>query len=148
MSIARDSKWKFPHPKLYLLYVNSTNTSSVYVSEHHMKLNHNQGRSWHARALVQAHIVGPLYIIFFRSICLYFSSYVKHFLLTFFDAKSLIVSTLTWSSRSFAMHIGVVAKPFNLSCDIVDLKWFFNNFNFEKLRSAEATVTGIVNTIR
>jgi hypothetical protein len=36
------------------------------------------------------------------------------------------------------MHI--VAKSFNLSRDIVDLIWFYNNFNFEKLFLADATV--------
>ena len=35
----------------------------------------------------------------------------------------------------------------NISCDMVDLKYDFINFNFEKLLSAEATVTGIVNNI-
>jgi hypothetical protein len=40
-----------------------------------------------------------------------------------------------------------MANPFNLSCDIVDLRYDFINFNFEKLLYAEATVTGIVNKI-
>jgi hypothetical protein len=40
-----------------------------------------------------------------------------------------------------------MANPFNLSCDIVDLKYDFINFNFEKLLSTEATVAGIVNKI-
>ena len=35
----------------------------------------------------------------------------------------------------------------NLFCDIVDLKYDFINFNFEKLFSAEATITGIVSNI-
>jgi hypothetical protein len=33
-----------------------------------------------------------------------------------------------------------VAKPFNLSWDMTDLRWFFNNFNFEKLLLAHATL--------
>jgi hypothetical protein len=41
-----------------------------------------------------------------------------------------------------SMHI--VAKPFNLSYDIVDLKWFFNNFNFEMLLTTDDTVKGRV----
>jgi len=41
-----------------------------------------------------------------------------------------------------------IAKPFNLSCNIVDLKQFLNSFSLEKLLSADATVTGIVKRIR
>jgi hypothetical protein len=42
-------------------------------------------------------------------------------LLTLLDVKSLmIVSILISSNNFFSMHI--VAKPFNLSCDIVDLR--------------------------
>ena len=40
-----------------------------------------------------------------------------------------------------------MANPLNLSCDIVDFKLDFINFNFEKLLSAEAIVTGIVSNI-
>jgi hypothetical protein len=40
-----------------------------------------------------------------------------------------------------------MAKPFYLSCDIDDLKYFFNNLNFEKLLSAYATVIDIVKII-
>ena len=36
---------------------------------------------------------------------------------------------------------------FNISCDIVDRKYDFYNFNFEKLLSMDATVTSIVNNI-
>ena len=36
---------------------------------------------------------------------------------------------------------------FNISCDMVDLKQDFTNFNFEKLLFVEATVTGMVNNI-
>jgi hypothetical protein len=42
----------------------------------------------------------------------------------------------------------IVAKLFNLSCDVVNLGWFFNNFNFEKLISADATFTDKVNKIQ
>ena len=40
-----------------------------------------------------------------------------------------------------------MTNPLNLSCNIVDLRYDFINFNFEKLLSAEATVTSIVNNI-
>jgi hypothetical protein len=40
---------------------------------------------------------------------------------------------------SFA--INNMANPFNLSCNIVDLRYDFINFNFEKLHSTEAIVT-------
>jgi hypothetical protein len=40
-----------------------------------------------------------------------------------------------------------MTNPFNLSCDIIDLRYDFINFNFEKLLSVEVTVTGIVNKI-
>ena len=36
---------------------------------------------------------------------------------------------------------------FNFSCDIVDRKYDFYNFNFEKLISKDVTVTSIVNNI-
>jgi hypothetical protein len=36
---------------------------------------------------------------------------------------------------------------FNISCDIVDRKYNFYNFNFEKHFSTDATMTGIVNNI-
>jgi hypothetical protein len=41
----------------------------------------------------------------------------------------------------------IVAKPFDISCVIVDLRWFFNNFNFEKLLSTDDIVKGRVNKI-
>ena len=40
-----------------------------------------------------------------------------------------------------------ITNPLNLSWDIVDLRYDFINFNFEKFLSAKATVTGIVNKI-
>ena len=36
---------------------------------------------------------------------------------------------------------------FNISCNIVDHKYDFYNFNFEKLLSTDATVIGIANNI-
>jgi hypothetical protein len=51
----------------------------------------------------------------------------------------------TFYNISFSIEHG--AKTFNLSCDIVDLKYFFNNFNFEKLVLTEAIVTCMVNKI-
>ena len=72
-----------------------------------------------------------------------FQFLTKKILRAFLDAKSLIiVSRSRLSKISFSMlHI---AKPFNLSCNIVVLKQFLSSFNFEKLLSAEATVTGTV----
>jgi len=40
-----------------------------------------------------------------------------------------------------------IAKDDSLSSVIVDRKYVFINFSFEKLRSLDATVTGIVNKI-
>ena len=40
-----------------------------------------------------------------------------------------------------------MTNPLNLSYDIVDLKYDFINFNFEKLLPTNATVTGIVSNI-
>jgi hypothetical protein len=40
-----------------------------------------------------------------------------------------------------------MVNPFNLSCDIVDCKYDFYNFNFEKLISMDVTVISIVNNI-
>jgi len=65
----------------------------------------------------------------------------------FLDAKSsrTVLRSIVSKISLWMVHI---ANPFNLSYDIVDLKQFFNNFNFEKLLSAEATVTGKVKRIR
>jgi hypothetical protein len=68
----------------------------------------------------------------------------QKFLLTLLDAKSLMIVSILISSNNFFSML-IVAKLFNLSCDIVDLRWFFNTFNFEKLLSADATVIGRVN---
>ena len=43
-----------------------------------------------------------------------------------------------------SFSIAINANPFSLSCDIVDRKYDFNNLSFEKLLSADATVTEIV----
>ena len=66
---------------------------------------------------------------------------------TFLDAKSskTVLRSIVSKISLWMVHI---VNPFNLSYDIVDLKQFFNNFNFEKLLSAEATVTGTVKMIR
>ena len=53
----------------------------------------------------------------------------------------LIVNLLKQST------LAIVAKLLSLSCVIVERKYDFNNFNLEKLCSADATVTGIVNKI-
>jgi hypothetical protein len=47
-----------------------------------------------------------------------------------------------------SLSIEHIAKAVNLSCDIVDLRHFFNNFNLEKFISAEATATGIVKRVQ
>ena len=65
----------------------------------------------------------------------------------FLDAK-LSRTVLRSIVSKISLSMVQIANPFNLSYDIVDLKQFFNNFNFEKLLSAEATVTGKVKRIR
>jgi hypothetical protein len=63
-----------------------------------------------------------------------------------FHAKSSVtVSRSILSNIFFSMEH--IAKPFSLSCDIVDLNYFFSSFSFEKLLSADATVAGTVNRI-
>jgi hypothetical protein len=71
----------------------------------------------------------------------------KKLLRAFLDAKSLMMVSRSILSKTF-FSMQHIAKPFNLCCDMVDLKLFFNNFNFEKLLSAEATVTATVKMIR
>ena len=75
-----------------------------------------------------------------------FQFFTKKIPWAFLDAKSLrIVSRSMLSKISFSMlHID---KPFNLPCNIVVLKQFLSNFSFEKLLSADATVTGTVKKI-
>ena len=81
------------------------------------------------------------------SLIIMLQCFIKKLLRAFLDAKSLrIISRSTLSKMSFSIQH--IAKPFNLSCNIVDLKQFFSSFNLEKLLSADATVTGIVNRIR
>ena len=46
-----------------------------------------------------------------------------------------------------SFSIDNIVNPLNLSWDIVDLRYDFINFNFEKLLSAEAIVKGIVSKI-
>jgi hypothetical protein len=50
------------------------------------------------------------------------------------------------SSDFFSMHD--VAKPFNLCWIILDLKYFFNNFNFEKIISTELYIMYVKVQIR
>ena len=72
--------------------------------------------------------------------------FVKNRLWAFLDAKSSkTVSRLMSDKISFSMlHI---AKPFNLSCNIVYFEQFLNSSNLEKLLSVDATVTRIVKRI-
>ena len=51
------------------------------------------------------------------------------------------------SSSNIYFSIDHIVNPLNLSWGIVDLKYNFINFNFEKLLYAEVTVTGIVSKI-
>ena len=51
------------------------------------------------------------------------------------------------SSSNISFSIDNIANPLNLSWDIVDLRYDFINFNFEKLISTEATIIGIVSKI-
>ena len=46
-----------------------------------------------------------------------------------------------------SFSIDNIANPLNLSWDIADLRYDFINFNFEKLISTKATVTGIISKI-
>jgi hypothetical protein len=46
-----------------------------------------------------------------------------------------------------SFSIGRIARPQNLSRDMVDLKEFLFNFSLDKLLSAIATVTGTVSNI-
>lgn len=71
---------------------------------------------------------------------------LKIILLAFLDAKLLIKSSkFRLPKKSFS--IDNIFNPFNLSYDIVDLKKDFINFSFEKLLSAEATVTGVTGIV-
>ena len=72
--------------------------------------------------------------------------FTKNFLRAFCDAKSLRTTSRSIFSRT-SLSMQYIAKPFNLSCNIVDLKQFFNIFNLEKLLSAEATITGTAKRI-
>ena len=76
----------------------------------------------------------------------YIKIYYKFILQAFLD-KKLIIKLLKSIYSSICFSIDSIAYPFNLSCDIVDRRYDLINFNFEKLLSAEATVTGIVNNI-
>ena len=76
----------------------------------------------------------------------YIKIYCKFILQAFLDKKS-IIKLLKSICSSICFSIDCIVNPFNLSCDIVDRRYDLINFYFEKLLSAEATVTGIVNSI-
>lgn len=57
--------------------------------------------------------------------------------------SSIIRSYSIFSNNSLSSDIW--AKSVSLCCNIVERKYDFNSFNLEKLRSADATVTGMVN---
>ena len=77
----------------------------------------------------------------------YIKIYCKFILQAFLDKKKSIIKLLKSICSSIYFSIDIIANPFNLSCDIADRRYDLINFNFEKLLSAEATVTGIVNSI-
>jgi hypothetical protein len=60
----------------------------------------------------------------------------KKLLHAFIDAKSSRTISRSMMSKIF-FSIQHVAKPFNPSCNIVDLKQFLSSFKLEKLLSAE-----------
>lgn len=72
--------------------------------------------------------------------------YIIFNLLTFWLAKVLSKSFKSSDSNKF-FPIDIVVNPFNLSYDILVRRKVLISFNFEKLLSAVATVTGIVNNI-
>ena len=76
----------------------------------------------------------------------YIKIYCKFILQAFLDKKS-IIKLLKSICSSIYFLIDSITNPFNLSCDIVDRRYDLINFNFEKLLSAETTVTGIVTSI-
>ena len=76
----------------------------------------------------------------------YIKIHCKFILQVFLDKKS-IIKLLKLICSSIYFSIDDIVNQFNLSCDIVDRRYDLINFNFEKLLSAEATVTGIVNSI-
>jgi hypothetical protein len=57
--------------------------------------------------------------------------------------SSIIRSYSIFSNNSLSSDIW--AKSVSLCCNIVEHKYDFNSFNLEKLHSADATVTGMVN---
>jgi hypothetical protein len=57
--------------------------------------------------------------------------------------SSMICSYSIFSNNSLSSDIW--AKSVSLCCNIVEHKYDFNCFNLEKLRSADATVTEMVN---
>ena len=65
-----------------------------------------------------------------------------------FSRCTVIDNSVNINIYNIFFSINKIARPFNLSCDIDDLKYDFNNFNFEKLLSTSARVIGIVNWIR
>ena len=72
-----------------------------------------------------------------------FQFFTKKIPWAFLDAKSLrIVSRSMLFNIYFSMLY--MAKPFNLSRNIVIIKKNFSSFNFEKCLSVEATVTGTI----
>ena len=59
------------------------------------------------------------------------------------DAKSLRTTSRSILSK-ISHSMEHLAKPFNLSCNIVDLKQIFNIFNLNKLISAKAIIIGTI----
>ena len=76
----------------------------------------------------------------------YIKIYCKFILQAFLNKKS-IIKLLKSICSTICFSIDSIVNQFNLFYDIVDRRYDLINFNFEKFLSAEATVTGIVNSI-
>ena len=74
--------------------------------------------------------------------------YVQNFIFLAFWKVKLLSRFLYSSLSNKSFSIDNIVSPLNRSCDKADLKYdHFINFNFEKLISAKATITRIVNNI-
>ena len=61
--------------------------------------------------------------------------FTKKLLQAFLEAKSLMTISRSMLSK-ISFSIQHMANPFNLSCNMVDLKQFFSSFNLEKARKS------------
>jgi hypothetical protein len=80
---------------------------------------HTQGRPNEFWGLRRNFKTGPYFFIYFLIILLYF--YLKIIILAFWDAK-LLIKFLYSRFSNIIFSIDKMANPFNLSCNIVDLR--------------------------